>query len=445
MANSILPSGENLGTSPNEIHRYMGPNTLRQVLRQERLRWLLKTNRDAEFIDNQTLYKYASENHNEGSYQKMEIRTFPDNGALPGYAGVYNDSGIIGIAHNLDKWNKAISEESLGNRVNRSMIGAYATIKGKSTFGLDENKQMSNKTNQGIAAILFDPFDGRAYYYSNDEAEYINNDTREKKIPGRALARICDIPTKLTQFENDLNFITDPDYHHTDNNFTHSNRYILDNLDDRTFVYPEIAKDVNGEYIKNIRIGLNGEPGYKESDGAAPFNSHPDISANPDIPKSGDRQGDEISSYNMNVNFSGVNHDDGYLPGIFRSYEELCKVDLTGQKMNQQTHESAPGAKRYVNYYIMDGIWSPNWFDRVLYPDSFLAQSMNPFNMELKIEKREPVSFRSSDGTFNRSKLYQWRYNRVDVRYSSDDIVVHIEDPGENYRVDDVLRYSFAQ
>ena len=36
--------------------------------------------------------------------------------------------------------------------------------------------------------------------------------------------RIGDIPTRVTQLINDLDFVSDPDYRHTDNNFTNSNR-----------------------------------------------------------------------------------------------------------------------------------------------------------------------------------------------------------------------------
>lgn len=37
------------------------------------------------------------------------------------------------------------------------------------------------------------------------------------------------IPTKLSELENDMNFITDSEYQHTDNNFTDDYKNILDN------------------------------------------------------------------------------------------------------------------------------------------------------------------------------------------------------------------------
>ena len=149
------------------------------------------------------------------------------------------------------------------------MIGAMAKIPNKLGYGLDDNNEIDTKTDNRMSSILFDPYDGRAYLLTNDDPNYVNNETRslDERIPERAIARIGDIPTRITQLKNDLDFISDPDYRHTDNNFTNSNRYILDNIDDRTFVYPEISKNTSGEYLQNYRIGLNGEQGYGESDG----------------------------------------------------------------------------------------------------------------------------------------------------------------------------------
>ena len=41
-------------------------------------------------------------------------------------------------------------------------------------------------------------------------------------------------------------------------------------------------------------------------------------------------------------------------------------------------------------------------------------------------------------------KLYQWRYNRVSIKYHSKDISISIVDAGQQYRVGDVLRWTFA-
>lgn len=442
MARTILPSGEDLKVTPEEVLRYLNPDGLRQLLRQERLRWNLKVNKDTDYSDNALLFKYSGEIHNEGNYQRMEIRTFPDNGAFPGYAGINIDSGVFGLVHGVDKWDKALSDESLAAIINRVMIGATATIKGVVGYGLDEFGHMVSDTENRMAMFLMDPFDGRVYLLSNDEAVYVNNESRspETRIPERAVARMVDIPTRVTQLKNDLNFASDPDYHHTDNNFTHSNRFILDNLDDRTFVFPEISKDKDGHYIKNARVGLSGIPGYGEGDGEEKKqNTQPDLNE--------ERDAEAVSSYGANVDYSGVNHPDGYLPGIFRSLEELEKVDLIDQHQTPRTHSDTPGAKRTTNYYIMDGRWSPSWFDRVEYKDSYLAMALNPGNMEIAVPGSEPVPYGAldqGDPKFDTSLLYQWRYNRVDIGYMAKDINIYILESGSGYNVGDVLEWSFG-
>ena len=450
MGKSILPSGEELKVTPEEVLRYLNPDGVRQLLRQERLRWNLKPNTDTDYLDNQRLFKYSGELHNNGLYQRMEIRTFPDNGAYPGYAGINIDSGLFGFVHNVEKWDKAISNNSIKEIVNRLTIGAMATIDGKNGYGLDKDGDVTTNTDNRMAAMVFDPYDGRAYLLSNDDPNYVNNETRQPddRIPERAVARIGDIPTRITQLMNDLDFISDPDYRHTDNNFTNSNRYILDNLDDRTFVYPEIARDRNGgDFIENYRIGLNGEPGYGESDGYQKFNTQPDLGQNPDLGDYGDRLGEAINSYNINQTFSGVRHPDGYMPGIFRSYEELERVDLVDQVMTPFTHKDTPGARRPHSYYIFDGKWSPNWFDRYMYNDSYLAQSLNPNNMEIVINE-EPTPYskliQTNEEPFTKGKLYQWRYNRVTLKYYSKDIKIDIVESGEQYKVGDILRWTFG-
>lgn len=450
MAKSILPSGEELSVTPEEILRYINPDGLRQLLRQERLRWNLKPNRDADYYDNQRLFKYSGEIHNEGLYQRVEIRTFPDNGAYSGYAGLNIDSGLFGFVHNVEQWDKAISDEAITKIVNRVIIGAMAKIPEKLGYGLDNEGRMVQKTYNRMAAIVFEPWDGRAYLLSNDDPTYVNNETRspEERIPDRAVARIGDIPTRMTQLMNDFDFVADPDYRHTDNNFTNSHRFILDNIDDRTFVYPEISKDSSGDWIENLRIGLDGEPGYGESDGEVKFNTQPDLGKNPELGDHGDLLGEAVSSFNHNKNFSGAIHPDGYFPGIFRSIEELERVDLIDQLQVPRTHKESPGGRRSVNYYVLDGKWSPNWFDRIAFNDSYLAQSLSPANMEIAIDDQEPTPYgrlsQTGDQLFDRSKLHQWRYNRIELKYYSKDISISIVDPGMNYKVGDILRWTFG-
>lgn len=450
MAKSILPSGEVISTSPEEILRYANPDSIRQLMRQHRILWNMKPSKNIEFTDNITLAKYAGSLHNEEGYQRMEIRTFPDNNAPEGYAGIFVDSGMIGWPYNSNKWDKALSEESKSSKVNRTVIGAISRISDKEGYGLNDSGTIVSKTNNRASMILLDPYDGRAYLLSNDSPEYVNNAQRQagEKLPERTIARIGDIPTKITQLQNDLDFVSDPDYHHTDNNFTDSNRYVLDNLDDRTFVYPEISRDFNGgDLIANRRVSMKGEPYYGESDEPETQNSQPDLGVEPDMGHYGDRQGDAASNYNINKNFSGVTHNDGYLPGIFRSYEELCRVDLVDQTYTIRTHTATPGARRSSNYHIHDGIWGANWFDRDGVNDSFRKESLNPTNMERKINDMEPCPYSQLPQTspsYKTTKLYQWRYNRVITRYYSKDITIDIKKSGSGYNVGDILQWSFA-
>ena len=215
-------------------------------------------------------------------------------------------------------------------------------------------------------------------------------------------------------------------------------------IDDRTFVYPEISRDENGDYIKNIRIGLNGLPGYAESDGEIKQNTQPDYGVERGVVDSGDRGTDAVNSYNKNTDYSGSTSTDGYLQGIFRSLEELEKVDLVGQKMDRLTHSDTPGARRSYNYYRMDGKWSSNWFNRAMYKDSYLAQSLNPNNMEIKIATCEPVPYHAMDNNFDRGDLYQWRYNRIETIYPNETIEINIIESGEGYKENDILRWVFG-
>ena len=450
MSKSILPSGEELNVTPEEILRYLNTDGVRQMMRQERLRWNLKTNVNVDYFDDELLFKYTGDVRNDGLFQRMEIRTFPDNGAHAGYAGITVDSGLFGFVHNIEMFDKGLSDNAINEIVNRVTVGAIAKIPGKIGYGLDEEGNVTTETDNRSALAHFDPYDGRIYLFTNDDPNYVNNETRsvEDRLPERTAARIGDIPTRVTQLINDLDYVSDPDYRHTDNNFTNSNRYILDNIDDRTFVYPEISKDVSGNYIENYRMGLDGEPGYGESDGNQQFNTQPDMGATPDTNYLGDRQGDAINSYGANQKFSGVSIRPGSLPGIFRSLVEIERVDLVGQTMTPLTNSDTPGAKRPHNYYILDGKWSPNWFDRYQYNDSYLAQPMNPNNMEISIDGQEPTPYsklsQKGQDVFHRGKLYQWRYNRISLKYYSSDVHISIVESGVQYKVGDRLRWTFG-
>lgn len=442
MASTVLPSGEELKVTPSEILRYLNGDGLRQILHQERLRWHLKANKDVDYADNTYLYKYSGELHNNGDYQRMEIRTFPDNGADEGYAGINIDSGIHGLEHNVEMWDEAMSGASIGHIVNRMQFGALATIPGKSGYGMDSYGNMVTDTERRMAMFIMDPFDGRSYLLSNDAPFYMNNETAANKRPARTVARLCDIPTKITQLSNDMGSVTDPDYHHTDNNFTHSNRFVLDNLDDRTFVYPEISKNEYGEYIENLRMGLNGQHGYAESDGGQ-YNSQPDLGLDPSISDRGDRGTDAINSYGANVNHSGVTHPDGFLPGVFRSLEELEKVDIVGQKQLPSDQANTPYSLRPYQYYSFDGVWGSTWYMAAGTPLSYKGRPLNPSTMEIATTDQQPKPY-SYNNPYDRSKLYQWRYNRIEVRYPAANVVISIVEQGQGYAVGDMLRWNFG-
>lgn len=350
---TILPSGEEMSVTPNEVLKYLNPDGLRQLLRQERLRWLLKPNKDANYYDNTRLFKFSGELHNEALYQRMEIRTFPDNGAYSGFAGVNVDSGLYGLTHNFDKWPNTMSTQSRGKVVNRVTIGATAKIPNLIGTGIDDEGFISDHTNNRTAALTFDPYDGRIYAMTNDESVYINNDHRSNPIPGRAVARIIDVPTRITQLTNDLGFISDQKYTHTDNNFTHSNRFVVDNMDDRTFVYPSIAKDKSGNLIKNIKMNMDGSISYH--------------------------------------------------PGIFASLAELESVDIINQLTPLRNNAESADGNRPNNYYLMDGVWGD---------DPKTSDPQNPSNMEQSMLGVQPVPYKTK-GTryqwrYNRIDTYYY-------------------------------------
>lgn len=436
---SSLPSGEPLSNSPTEILRYLNVDGLRSLLMHERNHWNLKTNRNVDFYDEEHDWKYTGDLYNEGMYQRMEIRSYPDNGGTEGYAGVHNDSGQFGLIHDVEKWSQALSDESKNTIINRTQIGASAILPDKKGFGVDSSGNEVSSTSNRQAAMIFDPFDGRAYLLSNDDPNYINNYSRKEKLPLRTVARIGDIPTHVTDLINDQSFVSDPDFHHTDNNFTNSNRFVVDNLDDRTFVYPEISKDSEGNYIENRRVGLSGDFVYGEADGTMSENAFAD--------QNNDRHGNEVNSINSNKTFSGLNQASGYFPGIFRSLEELEKVDLVDQKRTPRTHRDTPGAKRQSNYYLLDGVWASEWFRPKTVNDSYAKESLNPTNMEIDLDETEPTPFTRLNqvSNFSTVDLYQWRYNRVTLRYLSSNTEILIVEGGNNYKVNDILRWSFGE
>ena len=462
---TILPSGEEINVSPDEILRYLDPDGLRQLLRQERLRWNLKPNKDSDFYSNTTLFKYSGDLHNQGDHQRMDVRAFPDNGANPGHAGIYVDGGEFGMVHNHEKWDDAMSNNSKDSISPRVEIGVHSThlIDNESEHPIAGGKELPDVHGHGMnpetgeieeysrertAVHLYDSYDGRAYVLSNDENYYVNNKYREsyKKLPGRTDARVVDIPLDLSDLDNSSNIVSDWDYHHTDNNFNNSHRYILDNLDDRTFVYPEISQDESGTWVSNEYMGLDGRIGYAEGDGVNKINDQPDLTGT-------DRQGAANSSYNANKGWTSDNgyNVSGYFPGVFRSFEELLKVDITGQKRSVLIHSDTPSGRRRQNFYQFDGIWEYNSFELEPKVLRNLDPNQDISNMENKDDTTQPYPYYSiypqdsngENNNYHTSQLYQWRYNRVSIYYYSKNLKIHILNGGEHYKVGDILRYNF--
>lgn len=437
MASTILPSGEEISLSPSEIKRYMNPDGVRQLLLGIRKIWNLKVNKDVDFYSVSTLYKYSADVHNLGDHIDIEVRTFSDNGAKAGYAGLHIDGGEFGYIHNHELWNESVSEKSLESKSNRMWAGVT-----RPKDGILPPYDHDSEARE--ASILFDSFDGRMYALTNDEMWYVNNDKRDPstKLPLRTLARIVDIPTKITDLENDLDFVADWNYIHSDNNFSHSNRYILDNIDDRTFVYPEISKDTNGNYLQNMFMGLNGPMSskYSEGDGANKTNRQTDLFGNV-----ADRNGAAASSYGHNSQLS--QNTNGYLPGVFKSVEDLEKVDLFRQKKTAPQNASTPTWKRSDVFYKWDGLFAYNAYDRNHNDESFKGPNQDPNNQYVRTPSdAQPVPYASLNqiGTsFDYNQLYQWRYNRVTVRWWSQDLSILVSAPGRDYHVNDMLRYTF--
>lgn len=462
---TILPSGEEVFVTPEEILRYLDPDGLRQLLRQERLRWNLKPNKDSDFFSKTTLFKYSGDLHNEGDHQRMDVRAFPDNGANPGYAGVYVDGGEFGMVHDHEKWDDALSVESRESITPRVEIGSRTThLEGgpvaepRHGHGMEPSSgEVKEYSHNREAAHVYDAHDGRVYTLSNDENFYVNNKDREpyKKLPGRTDARICDIPTDLNDLDNTSNMVADWDYHHTDNNFNNSQRFTLDNIDDRTFVYPEISKDSDGVYLQNHHMGLAGKVHYGEGDGSVDHNTQPDLTGS-------DRQGAGTNGHNAGKSWLPDNSYNipGYFPGIFRSVEELEKVDLLHQRRTVLTHDATPSGRRRQNFYHFDGMWEDDSFRNLPKELKNLVDNLIPINMEGETGEpgisaldrtKQPYPYhaiapqRSSgpNEQYDTTQLYQWRYNRINIYWHSRNLIINIQDGGAHYKVGDILRYNF--
>ena len=120
-----------------------------------------------------------------------------------------------------------------------------------------------NPESRQVAALLLDPGTmkvddseeltdseiGRIYVLSNDDPEYENNATAKYPKPARTVARICDIPTSVSDFLNVEGLvpvsIVDPKYVRSDASYTTSEKNRLWNVLNSKVVTP-LADDQYG-------------------------------------------------------------------------------------------------------------------------------------------------------------------------------------------------------
>ena len=69
--------------------------------------------------------------------------------------------------------------------------------------------------------------------------------------------------------------------------------------------------------------------------------------------------------------------------------------------------------------------------------------------MEISIDDREPTPYsrlpQNEEETFTVGNLYQWRYNRINLKYYSKDVSINIIEPGIQYKVGDILNWIFGE
>ena len=120
------------------------------------------------------------------------------------------------------------------------------------------NSSEENPESRQTAALILDPGvpysdeddptrdedyrKGRVYVLSNDEPEYVNNANTPTPKPGRTVARICDIPTSVTQLTNVSGIaptsVIDPQYIRSEASFTFKENERLMNTLSNKWVRP---------------------------------------------------------------------------------------------------------------------------------------------------------------------------------------------------------------
>ncbi len=98
---------------------------------------------------------------------------------------------------------------------------------------------------------------GRVYMLSNDDAEYINNASTSYPKPDRTVARICDIPTSISQLTGISGIaptsVVDPKYTRTEANYTE---------DDKDRLYNKLAS----RWVRPIHARISGKEPTSDND-----------------------------------------------------------------------------------------------------------------------------------------------------------------------------------
>lgn len=228
--------------------------------------WTLMSNYDRNCYVTQQTEQHVYELIPLFSLHLDESVSFLHNTTDVGYAGFhmssepYLESGER-YPHNLGKWDGIPSWINNGDEGAPQHVAIYAI---HNTPNYNENDPKSRQT----TAILLDPGKqktsdseeftnderGRAYLLSNDNAVYENNAKSENQKPPRTLARICDIPTTITQLTNITGLaptmVVDKSYVHTDACYTQLEKEKLFNTLTSRWVRPSMV-DTDGIPIKD--------------------------------------------------------------------------------------------------------------------------------------------------------------------------------------------------
>lgn len=237
--------------------------------------WTLMSNFDRNCYQTQQTEQHIYELIPLFNLHLDENVSFLHNTTDVGYAGVhmttepYMESGER-YPYDLGKWD-GIPEWIQNNEEGAPQHVALYAI--HNTPNYNENDPKSRQT----TAILLDPGKpktsdseeyeedekGRAYLLSNDDAVYDNNATSEHPKPDRTIARICDIPSTITQLTNITGLapttVVDKNYVHTDACYTEDEKEKLWNTLSNRWVRPTMLSGItyDNDFIFNNVDDLN--------------------------------------------------------------------------------------------------------------------------------------------------------------------------------------------